>query len=151
MEVIMKGYFLLLFIGISCFLLFSSSALAHCEIPCGIYDDEMRIKMIAEHIDTIEKSMKQIVAIENGKKPNSNQLIRWVMNKEQHADMLQKIVTQYFMTQRIQINTKNYDKKLELLHQMLVVAMKCKQTTELSNVSKLKDLLKSFNSLYFDK
>ena len=23
---------------------------AHCEIPCGIYDDPMRMKMIHEHI-----------------------------------------------------------------------------------------------------
>ncbi|MDY6953871.1 MAG: superoxide dismutase [Ni], partial [Thermodesulfobacteriota bacterium] len=37
-----------------------SYASAHCEIPCGIYDDQMRIDMIAEHITTIEKSMKQI-------------------------------------------------------------------------------------------
>jgi nickel superoxide dismutase len=31
-----------------------------CEIPCGIYDDEMRINMIAEHITTIEKSVKKL-------------------------------------------------------------------------------------------
>ncbi len=31
----------------------ASYAAAHCEIPCGIYDDEMRINMIAEHITTI--------------------------------------------------------------------------------------------------
>ncbi|MBW2266524.1 MAG: superoxide dismutase, partial [Deltaproteobacteria bacterium] len=25
----------------------ASYALAHCEVPCGIYDDNMRVKMIA--------------------------------------------------------------------------------------------------------
>jgi nickel superoxide dismutase len=139
-----------LFICISCLFLISNAA-SHCEIPCGIYDDEMRIKMISEHIDTIEKSMKQILALEKKKKHNSNQLIRWIMNKEKHAEELQEIVSQYFMTQRINTNTKNYNTKLGLLHQMLVAAMKCKQTTELSNVSKLRDLLKNFQSLYFGK
>ena len=40
-------------------LAFAAPAFAHCEIPCGIYDDEMRLKMIAEHITTIEKSMRR--------------------------------------------------------------------------------------------
>lgn len=35
-------------------------ASAHCEIPCGIYDDQMRVNMIGEHITTIEKS-KQLM------------------------------------------------------------------------------------------
>ena len=31
--------------------------LAHCEIPCGIYDDQTRVQLIHEHIGTIEKAM----------------------------------------------------------------------------------------------
>jgi len=47
----------------SCGLLFATSPMifSHCEIPCGIYDDPMRLDMMAEHIGTIEKSMKQIL------------------------------------------------------------------------------------------
>ena len=73
----------------------------HCEIPCGIYDDEMRIKMMAEHITTLEKSMKEIMALSKAPAINYNQIVRWVMNKETHATEFQGIVTQYFMTQRI--------------------------------------------------
>ena len=25
---------------------------AHCQIPCGIYDDELRVQLIEEHITT---------------------------------------------------------------------------------------------------
>jgi nickel superoxide dismutase len=132
-------------------LLFSliSYAEAHCEIPCGIYDDEMRVNMIAEEIITIEKSMNQINTIEKSKTPDYNQLIRWVMNKDHHADMLQDIVAKYFMTQRIKPDTKEYDKKLALLHQMLIYSMKCKQTTDLDNINKLRTLVQDFKSLYF--
>ena len=30
---------------------------SHCQIPCGIYDDLMRIHQMEEHVETIEKSM----------------------------------------------------------------------------------------------
>ena len=132
--------------------LYSGIVYAHCEIPCGIYDDEMRIKMISEHIQTIEKSMNEIDKLENaGLSHHSNQLVRWIMNKEDHANQLQEIVTQYFMTQRIKFDTKDYDKKLNLLHHMLVYAMKCKQTTDLENVEALKKLVKEFSDSYFQK
>ncbi len=131
------------------FLLFFSAApvLAHCEIPCGIYDDKMRISMLEEHIRTIEKSMNMITELE--KKSNSNQLIRWVMNKEDHANQFQEIVSQYFLTQRIKADHGDYGAKLEVLHQMLVYAMKCKQTTDLANTEKLKELVTEFDKLYF--
>lgn len=131
-------------------MLFSTSALAHCEIPCGIYDDATRVKLLGEHITTIEKSMGMILELEMEKKHNSNQLIRWVMNKEDHANMFQEIVTQYFMTQRIKIDTKDYEQKITLLHQMLLAAMKTKQTTDLKYVAELRKLVSSFEKLYFE-
>jgi len=124
-------------------------AAAHCEIPCGIYDDEMRFNMIAEHITTIEKSMKEIQGLEKEKSINYNQLVRWITNKENHADALQEIVTQYFMTQRIKPDTENYEKKLAGLHKMLLFAMKCKQSTDLSHIGALRGLLEEFHDLYF--
>ena len=135
----------------SCVLFLSANAAAHCEIPCGIYDDEARINELLEHVNTIEKSMNQIVAISKEKDHDANQLVRWVMNKENHANELQHIVTQYFMTQRIKLDAKDYDKKLGLLHQMLVYAMKCKQTTDLGNAAKLTAAINGFKTLYFAK
>lgn len=127
------------------------SAFSHCEIPCGIYDDGLRIKMIREHIATIEKSIKTIQTLEKEKGNNANQLIRWIMNKDDHANQLQEIVTQYFMTQRIKIDAKNYSKKIKTLHQMLIYSMKCKQTTDLTHVEKLRSLVADFEKLYFEK
>jgi len=143
----------LILIGSLCVIFFFpiTGVFSHCEIPCGIYDDGMRIKMIREHIATIEKSMITIQSLEKDKNHNTNQLIRWVMNKEEHANQLQEIVSQYFMTQRIKPEAKNYSKELENLHQMLIYSMKCKQTTDLSHVEKLKSLVTAFEALYFEK
>ena len=122
---------------------------AHCEIPCGIYDDQLRVDLIAEHSTTIEKSMKKIVELSKQNPVNYNQLVRWVSNKEKHANEIQHIVTQYFMTQRIKPDAKKYSEKLAVLHKMLIYAMKCKQTTDVDNVSTLRSLLKEFETLYF--
>ena len=34
----------------------TSVVFSHCEIPCGIYDDPMRLDMMAEHITTITRT-----------------------------------------------------------------------------------------------
>lgn len=128
----------------------SGFAFGHCEIPCGIYDDQMRVEMIREHITTIEKSMKMIQTLQDEAHHNANQLIRWVDNKEDHANKLQEIVSQYFMTQRISLDADKYSEKISLLHHMLVFAMKCKQTTDLDNVEKLRKSVDQFEALYFE-
>jgi len=127
---------------------------SHCQIPCGIYDDPARLKMIDEHITTIEKSMKQMTELSQSEPVNMNQIVRWVNNKEHHADELSEIVTYYFMAQRIKpaapdsAEYKGYIRQLTLLHEMLVTSMKCKQTVDLAEVEKLKVLLKEFSAAY---
>jgi nickel superoxide dismutase len=72
---------------------------AHCQIPCGIYDDQLRTKLMAEDITTIEKSMQEIIRLSAQAKPDNNQLVRWVVNKEDHVARFNEIVTYYFKTQ----------------------------------------------------
>lgn len=116
---------------------------AHCQVPCGIYDDQMRIHMMEEHVKTIEKAMKQIEADES-----QNQTVRWIMNKEKHADELTDIVTYYFMAQRIKPDMDGYAEKLQILHQIVVYSMKSKQTVDLANVVKLNELIHNFEHAY---
>jgi nickel superoxide dismutase len=129
---------------------------AHCEIPCGIYDDSVRVALIKEHITTIEKSMNEIIALSSETDPNYNQLVRWVINKEEHAKKIQDIVSQYFLHQRIKpVDPSDkeayakYQKHLEVLHHLLVYAMKCKQTTDLKNIEIMRAEVEEFEGLYF--
>ena len=144
----------------ACAVLFMLAAVslsyAHCEIPCGIYDDPARIELMREHITTIERSMDQIRNISGQMKvsdvEHQNQLVRWITNKEDHANKLQHIVSQYFMTQRVSPDDKNrkaYMEKITVLHQILVQAMKCKQTVDLDHVKNLRSLVDRFEALYF--
>lgn len=130
-------------------------ASAHCQVPCGIYDDSTRFDLMNEHVTTIEKSMNQINELSADMAKNANQVVRWVNNKEDHADQFTEIVTYYFLAQRIKVVAPDndhyaaYQKNLELLHQMIVTSMKCKQTTDLANVEKLRSLIKEFETSYF--
>lgn len=130
---------------------------AHCQMPCGIYDDDMRIHMIEESCATIEKAMDEIKKnIEAAKSEvevsqSVMQSMRWTSTKEEHAGNIQEIVADYFLTQRIKSDTPNYDKKLELLHGILVSAMKCRQTLDSANVADIRAKLKEFSDLYFTK
>ena len=137
---------------------YSSKSYAHCEIPCGIYEDTLRIELIKEHIVTIEKSMKMIIKLSEEEKPNYNQIVRWVNNKEEHANKLQEIVTQYFLTQRIKPESdKNNDryykyiKHVTLLHQLMVLSMKTKQSTDFLYINKLNHTINLFEESYFHK
>jgi len=135
---------------------FVSIVYSHCQIPCGIYDDPARFDELSEHILTIEKSMLQITELSKEDKPDMNQLVRWIQNKDEHADQLSHIVTYYFMAQRVKpverTDGKKYNEyveKLTLLHEMLVYSMKAKQTTDLANVEKLRSSLSKFHKAYF--
>ncbi|HLB73035.1 MAG TPA: superoxide dismutase [Ni] [Sedimentisphaerales bacterium] len=135
-----------------------SLAWSHCQIPCGIYNDQMRFDMISEHIATVEKSIKQITELSAEPKPNMNQIVRWVNNKDEHADEIAEIVSYYFMAQRIALPDKTdpkaaapYVQKLTLLHEMLVYSMKAKQSADNANVEKLKSLLAAFDEVYYGK
>lgn len=137
----------------------AASLFAHCQIPCGIYGDKMRFDMLEEQITTVEKSMNQIVELSKAGDKNYNQIVRWVNNKDQHADDIIEIATQYFLAQRVkpvmdhsdEAANEKYAHELAALHQIIVHAMKAKQTTDLEHVEKLRSLVKSFYKLYFNE
>ena len=134
----------------------AANAVGHCEIPCGIYGDKMRFEQLREHFETIEKSMRKIDELSAASDKNYNQIVRWVNNKEAHANKVQEIVYQYFLNQRIkpveEEDSPGWDKYVQettLLHKMLVAAMKCKQGTDTGDVERLRDLLDRFEDSYF--
>jgi nickel superoxide dismutase len=136
----------------------TSPARPHCQIPCGIYNDPARFTMLREHITTMEKSVAAILKLSASDEPDQNQLARWVANKDMHADAFTDIATAYFMAQRIkpadpldEAATQKYLRELPLLHQMVVYAMKVKQTTAIEHCAKLRTLVDMFEMSYLGK
>ena len=123
----------------------------HCEVPCGIYADQMRFEQMLEDTATIAKAIAQINEMASGmadSPPNGktiNQVSRWVTTKENHATNTQHIIAQYFLTQRIKPDHKDYVGQLSTSHKVLVAAMKCKQDANPATAEALK---KAIHDLY---
>lgn len=133
------------------------AAYAHCEIPCGIYGDHMRVQQMLEDCDTIEKAVGQIQQL-NGKTDalSMNQMMRWISNKEEHATRIQDTIAQYFMHQRIKPVERgsegwaDYVTKLTEHHAVMVNAMTTKQTVDPAAVASLRDSIRSISKYYPD-
>lgn len=132
----------------------TAAAPVHCQVPCGIYGDRLRIELMLEDCATVEKGMAKIG--EEAAAGNHNQAVRWVVTKDQHAAAIQEQVASYWLAQRIkapadEAGRAKYLRQLELMHGMTVAAMKCKQTTDVAHVAKLRELAAAFSETYFSK
>ncbi len=124
---------------------------AHCEVPCGIYDDHARIDEMLEDQATIAKAIKNIHELSENPNPNNiNQMVRWVTTKETHATNVQHTIAQYFMTQKIKADSENYVDKLTSAHAVMVAAMKCKQSADPATAEALKTAIDKFHNVYGD-
>jgi nickel superoxide dismutase len=117
---------------------FAPRAQAHCQVPCGIYDDHNRVHQMREDLTTITKADKQIRALAKKKDAQSkNQLVRWVVTKEHHAEKIMRTISDYFMAQRIKPSAKGYKTMLVKHHKVMLAAMKCKQSVDDKSVANL--------------
>jgi nickel superoxide dismutase len=139
MKHIYRTTFLSLAILFSVGLILPQSAQAHCQIPCGIYDDSARLQFMLEDAATVEKSVKTMIKL-TGKTDiqSQNQMVRWVMNKEDHAQKIIDTISDYFLTQRIMPSQKDYSERLKHHHAVILAAMKAKQNADLASVKTLK-------------
>ncbi|NQT63217.1 MAG: superoxide dismutase [Candidatus Marinimicrobia bacterium] len=125
------------------------SAQAHCQIPCGIYDDYARLLSMLEDAATVEKSVNKMIEL-TGKMDvqSQNQMIRWVMNKEDHAQKVIDTISDYYLTQRVKPSQKDYAERLKHHHAVILAAMKAKQNADLKSVKALKKSISALAAYY---
>lgn len=133
---------------------FSQYAMAHCEVPCGIYGDQRRFEQMLEDQETIAKavtSLSELMANMGHDPVSINQASRWIATKESHATNIQHTISQYFMSQRIKADSDGYVEKLTAAHAVMVAAMKCKQTADSATPAALKTAIEQFYAVYEGK
>lgn len=131
---------------------------AHCQVPCGIYDDAARVVNLHEDMMTIRKSIKKIKDLSVGESSpqKMNQLVRWINTKEEHAQHIQEVILNYFLAQRIKPKEKGetgYKKYVSLTttcQKIIFHAMKCKQNSDVSHLDILKRQINILTDIYFD-
>ena len=129
------------------------SANAHCQVPCGIYGDELKFGELEQHVETIIKASTKITELAAKAElsaQDQQQIARWVSNKESHASKIVDETANYFLAQRIKPGAEHYAEKIELLHHIIVYSMKSKQTTDGKAVKILAEKIAAFKALYLD-
>lgn len=122
---------------------------SHCQVPCGIYDDHARVQSMLEDAATVEKAVKQIADLAGKSDGQSvNQSVRWVLNKESHAQNIIATISDYFLTQRVKSSQDDYTERLIKHHKVIVLAMKAKQNVDTEVVEKLKTAIKALLPYY---
>lgn len=122
---------------------------AHCQIPCGIYDDHLKLEKMLQDADTVIKAVNRIQALAGKQDPQSlNQLTRWVRNKEDHAESVITAISEYYLTQRVKSSQENYMERLVKHHAVIVAAMKAKQNADLEHAEALKSAIAELRAYY---
>jgi nickel superoxide dismutase len=127
----------------------TSAVLAHCQIPCGIYDDAARVASMLEDAATVEKSATLIAELAGKSDAQSrNQMVRWVMNKETHAQNVISTISDYFLTQRVKPSQEDYAARLQKHHAVIIAAMKAKQNADVKFAKALQESIKALSGYY---
>jgi nickel superoxide dismutase len=128
---------------------------AHCQMPCGIYDDQARIDHLREDAATIAKAIKNIGELAGQRDAQSvNQAVRWINTKEEHATNIIDVVSEYFLTQKVKVvapGAEGYEPYLKTLadhHAVMVAAMKTKQKADTASVDALKNAIETLAAHY---
>jgi len=128
---------------------------AHCQVPCGIYDDQARINRLREDAATVAKAVKNISELSGQRDAQSmNQAVRWINTKEDHATHIIDVVSEYFLTQKVKVvaaGAEGYEQYLKRLadhHAVMVAAMKTKQTVDPASVDALSHAIEALAAHY---
>lgn len=122
---------------------------SHCQVPCGIYDDNARVMAMLEDAATAKKAVTEMTKLASKNDVQSqNQRVRWVMNKEQHAQKIIATIGDYFLTQRVKTSQKDYVERLKKHHAVILLAMKTKQNSDVKTVEQLEKNIKSLLPYY---
>jgi nickel superoxide dismutase len=125
------------------------ASLAHCQIPCGIYDDHARVMSMLEDVETVKKSVTEMMAlVDKTDLQSKQQFVRWVNNKEMHAQKIIATISDYFLTQRVKPSQEDYAERLAKHHAVILLSMKAKQTADLNVVEQLGAAVQALEAYY---
>ncbi len=107
---------------------------AHCQMPCGIYHDEM----VYDQIDQYAETMYKGITVMNGNKLDSvhdfNDLTRWILEKEKESNTTAELISSYFLQQKIKPDEPETVKRLVAAHKLLFLIVAIKQNNEVKFV-----------------
>lgn len=140
-----KGFFL---IGLFAAALNTSSLSAHCQMPCGIYHDDMVFDQIDQYVETMYKAISILKENKSQTPKDRNEFIRWVMQKETASDEAAGIITKFFLQQKIKPDEDDTVKRISTAHKLLCLLVGIKQNVDLNMVEQFADQWEKFKLMF---
>lgn len=112
-----------------------SQLMAHCQMPCGIYHDEMVFDQIDQFVETTVKGISVLNDNKFSTIQQRNEFVRWIMQKEKSSNDVAELILVYFLQQKIKPNEEDTAKRVLSAHLLLFYLVQIKQTVDLKVVN----------------
>lgn len=121
---------------------------AHCQMPCGIYHDNMVYDQIDQYAETMYKAVSEIKENKFQTPAERNQLVRWVFQKDIQSDEIASLICTYFLQQKIKPGEEDTVKKTLAAEKMLFLIVQIKQNVDLKLVYEFMDEWNAFKLMF---
>lgn len=121
---------------------------AHCQMPCGVYHDEMVYNQIDQYVETMYKGMSILNSSKFHGVHDWNEVIRWVLLKEKESDATANLLTTYFLQQKIKPGEADTAKRLTSCHKLLFLLVAIKQNTDVKFVKEFLEEWEDFKAMF---
>jgi ubiquitin len=127
----------------------------HCQVPCGIFDDPAIVQQLKQDAETIRKAIVQSIEMHAKVATDilsMNQMVRWITNKDKHADHIIETVANYCLCQRVKKEVfksdEDYVQALKAHHAVMQAAMKTKQVLDVAACDALDHAIADMAKMY---
>lgn len=120
----------------------------HCQMPCGIYHDDMVYDQIDQYVETMHKAISELKMIKFDTVQDKNQFIRWIMQKEKMSDDVSDLILKYFLQQKIKPDEEDTSEKVVSAHKLLFLTVCMKQAPELKTLYEFMEEWKKFKHMF---
>lgn len=107
---------------------------AHCQMPCGIYHDDLVFSQIDQFVETMYKGLTVLSENKFASLHDKNEFIRWVYLKEKMCDDTADLFLTYFLQQKIKPGAEDTVKKVNSLHKLVFMLVGIKQHIDLQMI-----------------
>ncbi len=135
-------------IGLSAALYHSTSLSAHCQMPCGIYHDNMIYDQVDQYVETMYKGMTMLSNSKFNNAWDRNEFVRWVINKEKSSDDASQLILKYFLQQRIKPGEEDTADQVTSAHKLLFLLVQIKQNVDRKFINDFADEWDKFKLMF---
>lgn len=139
------------FILSSIFLMRTFSLDAHCQMPCGIYHDDMIYDQIDQYVETMFKAIHELEENKFATPSERSQFVRWVMVKEKESDETARLLTTYFLQQKVKPDEPETAKRLAIIQKLLFLTVQIKQHIDIRCVKNFQENWIDLKLMYHNK